>query len=260
MYGLIDGEFYDYVSDLRQFEESPCMATSDAWGLGTNFAYSTSAMDFVLEMPPDNCQHQTYTATLVPAAGYDYFATAGDIHEAILTTNKPYYSVTWYVKAPDDTSEKGTLVETDSGDTIQTEAWLNYTFPVGVAGEYTITAIVSWGLRVYTIELSYDVSVTLPQAGISAVDPDATPAPGDTYEVSLVTEVPYYYVDWYVKTPWDTSERGIHEEYDPGDGTLTEATFSYAFPSGVMHTGDFIITAVFYLWSSDPNEYEEHLL
>ena len=106
---------------------------------------------------------------------------------------------------------------------------------------------------------SYTVTVSLPQLGMSAVAPDATPAPGNTYEVRLVTEVPYYYVDWYVKAPWDTSERGTHEEYDPGDGTLTEATFSYTFPSGVMNTGDFIITAVYYLWSSDPNEYEETL-
>ena len=93
--------------------------------------------------------------------------------------------------------------------------------------------------------------------GISPTDPNQSPSPGEAYEVRLVTEVPYYFVDWYVKAPWDTSERGTHEEYDPGDGTLTEATFRYTFPSGAMHTGDFLITAVYYLWSSDTSEYEE---
>ncbi len=96
-----------------------------------------------------------------------------------------------------------------------------------------------------------------PPTGISPVDPSDTPSPGETHEYRLITEVPFYFVNWYVKTPWDTSERGTLEEYDPGDGTINEATFSYTFPSGVMHTGDFLITAVYYLWSSDSSEHEE---
>lgn len=96
-----------------------------------------------------------------------------------------------------------------------------------------------------------------PPTGISPVDPSDTPSPGETHEYRLITEVPFYFVNWYVKTPWDTSERGTLEEYDPGDGTINESTFSYTFPSGVMHTGDFLITAVYYLWSSDSSEHEE---
>ncbi|MDE0485108.1 MAG: hypothetical protein OXI67_21235 [Candidatus Poribacteria bacterium] len=59
-----------------------------------------------------------------------------------------------------------------------------------------------------------------------------------------------------MKAPWDTSERGSYIEGDSGDGTTTEATFSYTFPSGAMNTGDFLITAVIARWS-DMSEYEE---
>ena len=95
-----------------------------------------------------------------------------------------------------------------------------------------------------------------PQLGISPVDPDDTPYPGEAHEYRLITDAPYYYVYWYVKAPWETSERGSYIGSDSGDGTTTEATFSYTFPSGAMHTGDFLITAVIYRWS-DMSEYEE---
>ena len=95
-----------------------------------------------------------------------------------------------------------------------------------------------------------------PQVGISSVDPDATPYPGNTYEFRLITDVHYYWVDWYVKAPWETSERGTHIEGQLGDGETTESTFSYTFPSGAMHTGDFLITAVIYR-GTDMSQYEE---
>ena len=95
-----------------------------------------------------------------------------------------------------------------------------------------------------------------PQLGISPVDPDDTPSPGEAHEYRLITDAPYYYVYWYVKAPWETSERGSYIESDSGNGTTTESTFSYTFPSGAMHTGDFLITAVIYRWS-DMSEYEE---
>ncbi len=101
-------------------------------------------------------------------------------------------------------------------------------------------------------------TTTEPEAGISATDSDDTVTTGETHEYKLITETPYYWVDWYVKTPWDTSEskRGTYITYEYGDGTKTESTFSYNFPSGSMHTGDFLITAVIWRWS-DMFEYEE---
>lgn len=82
-----------------------------------------------------------------------------------------------------------------------------------------------------------------PQRGISPNDPNQTPQPGDSVTLNLVTSEPYYYVSWYVKAPWDTSERGTYIDGDNGDGTLTEASVTYSFPSGVMNTGDFLFTA-----------------
>ena len=99
-------------------------------------------------------------------------------------------------------------------------------------------------------------SVTPPTLGISPADPNQTPQPGDSATLTLVTEEAYDYVNWHVKAPWETSERGTYVECDWGDGTINEATFSYTFPSGAMHTGDFLITAVICRWS-DLSEYEE---
>ncbi|MDE0637632.1 MAG: hypothetical protein OXI43_17480 [Candidatus Poribacteria bacterium] len=95
-----------------------------------------------------------------------------------------------------------------------------------------------------------------PQLGIFPIDPTDTPSPGETHGYVLYTADPYYWVDWYVKAPWHTSERGEYIEGDSGDGTTTEATMSYTYPSGAMHTGDFLITAVIYRWS-DQSQYEE---
>lgn len=97
---------------------------------------------------------------------------------------------------------------------------------------------------------------TNPQVGISATDSDDTASPGETHEYKLITSEPYYWVDWYVKAPWETSARGTYITYEYGDGTKTESAFSYSFPSGSMHTGDFLITAVIWRWS-DMFEYEE---
>ena len=84
-----------------------------------------------------------------------------------------------------------------------------------------------------------------------------TATPGDTHEVCLITDAPYSQVYWYVKVPWDTSPGtlGTPQGKDTGDGTTKEATFSYTFPSGAMHTGTFRITA--YIYRSDNTIYEE---
>lgn len=99
-------------------------------------------------------------------------------------------------------------------------------------------------------------TTTEPQVGISATDSDDTASPGETHDYKLITETPFYWVGWYVKTPWDTSDLGTFITSEDGDGTKTESTFSYTFPSGSMHTGDFLITAVIYRWS-DMSQYEE---
>lgn len=87
-----------------------------------------------------------------------------------------------------------------------------------------------------------------PQRGISPSDPNQTPQPGDSVTLNLATAEPYYSVSWYVKTPWDTSETGTYLEDDYGDGTSTTASLTYSFPSGTMHTGDFIFAADIYRW------------
>ena len=98
-----------------------------------------------------------------------------------------------------------------------------------------------------------------PSLGISPANPNQIPQPSDRATMNLVTDEPYYWVDWYVLAPWETSGRGTHQERDNGYGgfsTLSEAALSYTFPSGSMHTGDFLITAVICRWS-DMSEYEE---
>ncbi len=95
-----------------------------------------------------------------------------------------------------------------------------------------------------------------PQVGITSTDSDDTASPGETHDYRLITDAPYYWVGWYVKAPWDTSDRGSFITDELGDGTKTESTFSYTYPSGSMHTGDFLITAVIYRWS-DMSQYEE---
>ncbi len=95
-----------------------------------------------------------------------------------------------------------------------------------------------------------------PPYTIYLADSDQTPSPGDSVTLNLVTDSAYYSIDWYVKSPSETSERGTYQQYDYGDGTSTEASLSYTFPSGSMHTGDYLITAVIYRYSN-MSSYEE---
>ncbi len=95
-----------------------------------------------------------------------------------------------------------------------------------------------------------------PAPRIYLVNADQIPEPGDSATLTLVTSEPYYNVSWYVKAPWETNARGTYIEDDYGDGTSTTASLTYTFPSGSMHTGDFLITASIYRWS-DMSEYGE---
>ncbi len=90
--------------------------------------------------------------------------------------------------------------------------------------------------------------------GLESVNGLYTAAPGDTHEACLMTDAPYSDVYWYVASPSDTG-LGTQMETDTGDGTTTEATFSYTFPSGTMYTGTYTITA--YIYRSDQSVYQE---
>lgn len=248
----VDGAFYDYMEDRRRFEERGCQADARITGERTNGDWDVAmATDGVGVRPPANPPDRPIlTATLSPAVGSNYFATAGSTHKAVLTTSLPYHYVDWYVKAPGDASEKGTIVETDSGDTIQTVARLIYTFPAGVAGEYTITAVIREGQAIHKLELSYNVTVTLPPGIYPTNTVAAGASPGSPYELKVITDESFYWIDWYVKQS-DEAGLGTLVESDLG-GTFSEATMTYTY--NVI--GDYVITAV--IWrGSDMSRYEE---
>lgn len=93
--------------------------------------------------------------------------------------------------------------------------------------------------------------------GMYPTNPDQSPCPGDSYELMLFTDEPYYDISWYVLAPWETKyrDKGTYQGGTSGDGTASTTSFSYTFPSGSMHTGDYLITAVIYRWS-DMSRYE----
>lgn len=102
-----------------------------------------------------------------------------------------------------------------------------------------------------------DSSVTSPTSGIFVSGSNQTYQPGDSATLNLVTSEPYYSVDWYVHAPWDTSSSGTYQQNVSGDGTSTETSFSYTFPSGTMYTGNFTFRAVIYRWSDMSQEGDE---
>ncbi|MDE0637931.1 MAG: hypothetical protein OXI43_18990 [Candidatus Poribacteria bacterium] len=88
-----------------------------------------------------------------------------------------------------------------------------------------------------------------PTLGITLANSDQTFEPGDSVTLDIVTADPFYDISWYVHTPWDTSSSGTYLQNSSGDGTSTSASLSYTFPSGAMHTGDFVFRAYVYKWS-----------
>ncbi|RKU12066.1 hypothetical protein C6502_06725 [Candidatus Poribacteria bacterium] len=91
--------------------------------------------------------------------------------------------------------------------------------------------------------------------GLSPTGGSYAASPGGSHTASLTTSIPYHTVYWYVKRPWDTSYYGRNEATDSGDGITNEASFSYVFPSGAMHTGSFKITAYIYTGDNNVTEY-----
>lgn len=70
---------------------------------------------------------------------------------------------------------------------------------------------------------------------------------GSTHYSSLTSSVPYKSIVWQVLRPGHTGNIIPVVETDNGDGSLTDATLSYSFPSDV--TGTYKIMA--YVWYSD---------
>ncbi len=61
-----------------------------------------------------------------------------------------------------------------------------------------------------------------------------------------------------MKGPGEASDSlgsNIETDYSTDSGS-TEASLSYTFPSGSMHTGDYVITA--YIYRADQSVYEEN--
>ncbi|MYB66667.1 hypothetical protein F4083_13015 [Candidatus Poribacteria bacterium] len=90
--------------------------------------------------------------------------------------------------------------------------------------------------------------------GIESVNGLYTAKPGESHEACVMTDAPFYEILWYVAAPGETG-LGTNIEVDTGDGTTTNASFSYTFPSGAMHIGTYKITAYIYRWNQ--SAYEE---
>ncbi len=80
-----------------------------------------------------------------------------------------------------------------------------------------------------------------------------TATAGDSHTANFSASSPYSSVYWYVKSPTDTSANGRTIEIDQGNGSLTTASFTYTFPSGV--SGDYKITS--YVYPSSGSVYED---
>lgn len=179
--------------------------------------------------------------TLTPSNGL-YTAEAGDSHTANFSTSSPYSSVYWYVKSPSETGY-GTNVETDYGNGSTTTASLTYNFPSGTSGDYVITAYV-YDSDNSVSETSYTVTVSLPTSST----PTYSFAPssgaysakaGDSHTATFTSSVAFTSLSWYLKTPSDTS--AVYQSTVSGNGTATNATYTYTFPSGT--SGDYVFTA-----------------
>ena len=100
-----------------------------------------------------------------------------------------------------------------------------------------------------------ETASTSDSPGLSPTGGSYAASPGGSHTAGLTTSVPYNSVYWYVKRPWDTSYYGTNESTDWGDGLTNEASLSYVFPSGSMHTGSFKITAYIYTGDNNVTEY-----
>ena len=77
---------------------------------------------------------------------------------------------------------------------------------------------------------SHEASDSTPIAGLSSSDDFYSAKAGDVHEANLVADGPYSQVYWYVRAPGETGY-GTEVEIDNGDGSASEASLSYTFPS-----------------------------
>lgn len=168
----------------------------------------------------------------------------GEEYAFTVNTGAPYSSISLYSQAPWQTIENRTNIGSDIGYGTETEASFSFTFPSGVMhiGDFLITAVIYRYSDLLEMEATY--TVTVKNIGIYPVDSSQVPAPGDTYEVTVVTPEPYSSILFYLKSPCETSARGSYIDGVLGDGTSNETPFSYSLPSGNMNTGWYVLTAV----------------
>ncbi len=125
--------------------------------------------------PPDDDGTSSNQSTLTSSDDV-YTCTAGSSHTSNCVAPAAYTSVKWYVKPPADTSDRGSLVETDTGDGSATMASLSYTFAAdAVSGAYVITAYVTTSSGTYEVSYTVTLSTVPGSPSISS----ATPS-GDT--------------------------------------------------------------------------------
>ncbi|MDE0313280.1 MAG: hypothetical protein OXM61_00130 [Candidatus Poribacteria bacterium] len=98
-----------------------------------------------------------------------------------------------------------------------------------------------------------------PEPGLSPDNGSYVASPGDSHQANLITDAPYNSVYWYVRGPGESSNSlgsNIDTTYGDDEATSTEDSFTYTFPSGAMHTGEYVITAYIYL--ADQSVDQEH--
>ena len=79
---------------------------------------------------------------------------------------------------------------------------------------------------------------------------------GTRHSAMINTGDNFNYIEWYLKTPGDMSDKGSLVETDWGYGTENTASLSYTFPS--EGGGNYTITAKVYPWDTNALPYEEN--
>lgn len=98
-----------------------------------------------------------------------------------------------------------------------------------------------------------------PEPGLSPDNGSYVASPGDSHQANLITDAPYNSVHWYVRGPGESSDSlgsNVDTTYGDDEATSTEDSFTYTFPSGSMHTGEYTITA--YIYRANQSVYQKH--
>ena len=184
---------------------------------------------------------------------------------ATVTTTPAYYGIWLYVKAPGDTTYRGTQIKGYSGDGTSTQATLTYTFPTDAAtGDYKITAYIFPYVN-GTYGTGYEVSQN---ASVTQTTPTTPTTPtfaltvsgiassynrGDTISATVSTGAPCYGVYLYVWSP------GSSREYYWfwGSTSTSSVAVSYTIPSDAQ-TGSWTFEIEAYAWNGNTYGEREH--